>query len=72
MGDIAIGRVVIRRRGAHGHAGAAQHREERLTAWGAETLSSCCGGDLVLVDEAAEQVASPHAKILRLGVGSHG
>jgi hypothetical protein len=41
-------------------------------AWGAETRSSCCGGDLVFVDEAAEQIASPRPKMVRLRVGSHG
>jgi hypothetical protein len=32
--------------------------------WGAETRSSC-GGQLVLVDEAAEQVATTHLKSVR-------
>jgi len=40
--------------------------------WGVKTRSSCCGGDVVLVDEAAEQVALPRPKILRLRVGSGG
>nr|MDQ3381507.1 hypothetical protein [Actinomycetota bacterium] len=31
-------------------------------AWGAETRSSRCGGEFVLVDEAAEQVAAHHLK----------
>lgn len=35
-------------------------REDRAlaTPWGAETRSSCRGGEFVLVDDAAEQVAS--------------
>jgi len=41
-------------------------------ARGAEIRSSCCGGDLVFVDEAAEQVASPHSQILRIRVGFDG
>jgi FMN reductase len=36
-----------------------------LHAWGAETRSSCRGGDVVLVDESAEQVAAVHVKSLR-------
>jgi hypothetical protein len=36
----------------------------RDRAWGAETRSSCCG-ELVLVDEAAEQVATVHLESLR-------
>jgi hypothetical protein len=42
-----------------------------FAAWGAETRS-CCGGGLVLVDEAAEQVASLHPKFWRLRVGPRG
>jgi NAD(P)-dependent dehydrogenase (short-subunit alcohol dehydrogenase family) len=43
-----------------------------MGAWGAETRSSCRGGDLVLVDEAAEQVATVHVKGLRRGLRCDG
>jgi hypothetical protein len=47
-----------------GHAGL-----DRRSAWGAETRTSRCGGDFVFVDEAAEQVTSHHAQILRIRLG---
>jgi hypothetical protein len=42
-----------------------------FNAWGAETGSSRCCGNLVLVDEATEQVESPQPQTLqiRLGLG---
>jgi uncharacterized cupin superfamily protein len=43
----------------------ASSRQFQKDAWGAETRSSCRDGSLVLVDEAAEQVAAAHMKILR-------
>jgi hypothetical protein len=39
---------------------------EDVHAWGAETRSSRCGGEFVLVDEAAEHVAAHHLKTLPL------
>jgi len=39
---------------------------------GAETRSSRRSGELVLVDEAAEQIASPHMKIMLLRAGVDG
>src|SRR5437588_2070511 len=48
---------------------AVQHCRRRCRStripWGAETRSSRGGGDVVLVDEAAEQVAAVHLKILQ-------
>ncbi len=39
--------------------------------WGAETRSSRCG-EFVFVDEAAEEIAPMHMKILRLRAGCDG
>jgi hypothetical protein len=44
----------------------------RTGSWGGETRSSRGGGELVLVDEAPEQVASPHMKLRRLRAGLDG
>jgi putative transposase len=41
-------------------------------AWGARTRSSRCGGDVVLVDEPAEQVAAVNAQRLRRRCGGDG
>jgi hypothetical protein len=41
-------------------------------SWGAETRSSRGGGDVVLVDEAAEQVAATHMKFERRRLSSDG
>ncbi len=43
----------------------------RIRAWGAETRSSR-GDDIVLVDEATEQVAAAHMKIVRRRLCSDG
>src|SRR5438067_814529 len=53
-----------------------QGSEYRVTtrsrrAWGAETRSSRCRGDVVLVDDAAEQVAAGHLKTLRFRLRSN-
>ncbi|MCA1678702.1 MAG: helix-turn-helix domain-containing protein, partial [Actinobacteria bacterium] len=39
---------------------------------GCRNSSSCCGGDVVLVDEAAEQVAAPHPEVVEVRVVSDG
>jgi hypothetical protein len=46
--------------------------QEAADAWGAETRSSRGGGDFVLVDEAAEQVAAVHVKVVRRRLCSDG
>jgi hypothetical protein len=51
----------------------AAHGKGRVdaTSWGAETRSSC-RGELVLVDEAAEQVAAAYVKSVRRRLRSDG
>ncbi len=46
--------------------------EQLLEPVGCRYSCSCCGGEVVFVDEAAEQVAAPHPEVVEVRVVSDG